>query len=498
MKETILFKILTKKKNYILILSILMVSCKIMKNYNQLMTEKYEMYKIENLEKKINIDEMIEDIDFLAKTLEEVHPNLYSSISKDSFFTNIDKIKSSLPKTDALRNFYKKIAPIVVEINHDHTHVQFPWNAYNNYLSNKGKIFPFNVYIKNERIIIKDCYSGNTNLVGKEISSINGIESKKIIDELLKYCYGSTYYSKINKRLNNNFSPLLWMVYDFKEPYHIICEKKEYTLNGATSAEINYYYNNKKASGNSVNTEFKYQNLNNKIGLLIVNNFEQEDFKKKLKSAFLAIKKDEISDLILDVRNNTGGNTIQIKQLIGYLQDNPYKTSSYIEQRRSIQFDKFLDEIFYNWIKPFRKFHPLLKQYYNTQIGQNAKVYMKEKKPKRNPLRFNRNLYVLIGPNNYSSGTEFVSIIKDYNMGIIIGQETGSPANEYGNPYEFVLPNSNLWVRCATNYTIRPSGEKTIGGIQPDIYLNNLEGELENEKDIILGYTIKFILDKRN
>ena len=120
MKETILFKIFTKKKNYIFILSILMVSCKIMKNYNQLMYEKYEMHKIENLEKKISIDEMIEDIDFLAKTLEEIHPNLYSSISKDSFFANINKIKSELPETSSLRDFYKKIAPVIVEINHDH------------------------------------------------------------------------------------------------------------------------------------------------------------------------------------------------------------------------------------------------------------------------------------------------------------------------------------------------------------------------------------------
>ena len=80
----------------------------------------------------------------------------------------------------------------------------------------------------------------------------------------------------------------------------------------------------------------------------------------------------------------------------------------------------------------------------------------------------------------------FATVFKDYNIGEIIGEPTKSEVNEFGDIYPFDLPNSGLWVWCSAKRYIRPSGDMTEGGLQPNIFV-------KDENDEILKYTINLI-----
>jgi len=83
------------------------------------------------------------------------------------------------------------------------------------------------------------------------------------------------------------------------------------------------------------------------------------------------------------------------------------------------------------------------------------------------PHRYSGNVYLLINYYTGSTALGFATVFKDYNIGKIIGEETRSEVNEFGDVVPFDLPNSRLWVWCSTKRYIRPIGEMTVGGLTP-------------------------------
>lgn len=443
-------------------------SCAVMKDYAVVTAAKYEPYRNEPITHQVPAEELIQDVDYLVQTLEAVHPNPFSIMPKASFDNEVRVLKQNLTQALTRREFFLAIAPLLVKLEHDHTHVQFPWDAYNRYLDDGGKVFPLEVAVIDGQLFVKTNYGAGNVRAGSRIQSINGIPSDELTGKLLGYCYGGTLYSRVQKRMVNEFGPLLWLVYGFGDNFIIDVDGNVAVEAGRTQNQI-AESKSKARTAEGEHQAIAYSGLGNRVGLLTVPNFHQSDCEAKLRDAFASIKQDEIADLILDVRNNMGGSTAQVKMLLGYVMERPYRTSSCIEQKRSEPFDEFLDALFVWWARPIRRLHPLMRQYYATPQGEVARVEMKEKTPKHDSLRFHGAVYALIGPNNYSSGTEFASVIKDYHRGTIVGQDTGGSPNEYGNPYEFVLPHSHLGVRVATNYSIRPNGDKSPGPLKPDI-----------------------------
>jgi len=203
-------------------------------------------------------------------------------------------------------------------------------------------------------------------------------------------------------------------------------------------------------------------------------------------SVFNQINKDTIRNLIIDIRNNPGGDSQLADYLISNIYDRPYKGSSKIQVKRSEQYGKYMKGIFSWWFRPFIKSLKNLRDYYNTPIGGLYDDVKGFKNPMNTPHRYNGKVYLLMNYNTRSTALGFATVFKDYKLGKIIGEETNSEVNEFGDIYPFDLPNSHLWVWCSTKRYIRPSGEMTVGGLKPDIYIKDIN-------DSILNYTINMI-----
>ena len=77
---------------------------------------------------------------------------------------------------------------------------------------------------------------------------------------------------------------------------------------------------------------------------------------------------------------------------------------------------------------------------------------------------------MLISSHTFSSAADFAATIKDYNIGILIGEETGGLATCYGDVYGFDLPNTHLAAGVSHKYFIRPSGIDDDQGVLPDYW----------------------------
>ncbi len=334
-----------------------------------------------NIDEKFSKEQVFEDMDFLVKSIEEIHPNPYCYITKARFYSYRDSIKLLINQETTRDELFHLLEPFVRLLKDNHTHIHFP---------EKSK----------------------------------GIDNKESLDEILE---------------------------------------------------------------DSKNT-IKYQSYDNRIGYLQINYFAigKSEFARLTDSVFNQIKKDSVINLIIDIRNNPGGNSSLADYLISNIYDKPYKGSSKIQEKRSEQAGVFMKGMFSWWFRPFIKSVKNLRDYYNTPIGGIYNDIKGFKNPMNVPHRYSGNVYLLINYYTGSTALGFATVFKDYNIGKIIGEETRSEVNEFGDVVPFDLPNSRLWVWCSTKRYIRPSGEMTVGGLNPDIYI-------KDKNDSILNYTINMI-----
>lgn len=354
---------------------------KIQKNPMEQFFSQHEEIDSILLKEKIPKKLVLEDIDFLVKTIEDVHPNPYCYISEESFYSQRDSIKQSIEGNISRERLFHILIPFVHKINDSHTNIHFP-----------------------------------------EISK--GEDNKSNFDKI----------HADSKRIIN------------------------------------------------------YQNYGNRTGYLYVKDFviEKHDFIVIIDSLFNKISEDSIKGLIIDIRNNPGGNSELADYLISSIYNKPFKGNSKIQIKRSEQYGKFMKDQFSWWFKPCLMFIKTLRDYYNTPIGGIYDDIKGFKNPINVPHRFTGEEFLLINGNTFSTALGFATVFKDFNLGTIIGEQTKAEVNEFGDIFPFDLPNSRLWVWCSTKRYIRPSGEMTLGGLKPDIYI-------KDKNDSILNHTIKLI-----
>ena len=82
-----------------------------------------------------------------------------------------------------------------------------------------------------------------------------------------------------------------------------------------------------------------------------------------------------------------------------------------------------------------------------------------------------------------SAAVGLASIVKDNNLGLIAGEETGGRATFYGGMVPLILPNSGLVCNLSNVLNIRPAGFDDGRGVLPDLELDvTLDDEVIIEK----------------
>jgi C-terminal processing protease CtpA/Prc len=83
--------------------------------------------------------------------------------------------------------------------------------------------------------------------------------------------------------------------------------------------------------------------------------------------------------------------------------------------------------------------------------------------------------------------------IKDFQLGTLIGEETGGRANFYGSSYQFDLPATGIPTRVSYAQFIRPSGELDDKGALPDHEVNSRVEDKIAGIDTVMEYAITLI-----
>jgi hypothetical protein len=431
-------------------------------------------------QEKISPDKLRKDIDFLIRKYEKVHPNLYIYTDKKRFNLNIDELKSEITDSLTSLDFWIKLAPIINGIKDGHTSVSPNYKDVGSYSkkfnASKYQYLPFSVFIIDSVIYLRETYGENSTSikVGAIIKSINGHSSSEIIKKLVDYKSGERFAY----RLYYAQRTFLW---DFTMFYPSEKYKVEYIENGIlkTANLIGILEDETNAYSSKVFSElpdYAFNLVDKNIGYLEYNEcHDYEKFRALLDSSFTVIRQNGIKNLIIDIRKNGGGDSGLNDLLLSYLYNKPFNSYNSINV-------KVTDDI--------RELNDFYKQFPKDTI---ISLDTYKRNTPINSLLYDGKVYLLTSTFTFSSGTDCAMLFKDYNIGIIVGQETGGLPSGYGDTFSFKLPYSGLNARVSYKYFIRPSGINDKSGVIPDISIRYLIDDLLTAKDLEMDYLLKRI-----
>ena len=292
-----------------------------------------------NSNKKYHPDSIIRWTKRILNATSKKHPGFYRYTTKENFNFTIDSTCQTITDSLTELDFYRKIKPLFAKIGCVHTKISLS-KEYNNYLNKTSTLFPFEIFINDEkRVFITKNFSSNQSiLITSEILSINS----KSIGEILKILYKtipSDGYNQTEKTLllNHRFAFWYQTIVEVNEKFNVVIADegtpKIYEVSGVSkdlfptlkSIETNY----KKP------LEFE---LKDNVGIIKIHSFAKTDIKgngqnlkKFTRKTFKALKDGTVSNLVIDLRYNTGGTDGNAALLASYFFDKPFRYWDKIE-----------------------------------------------------------------------------------------------------------------------------------------------------------------------
>ena len=402
------------------------------------------------------------DIDSLTKWIEEIHPNMYEHICKKDFEMEVSNIKKHIRKAITIRQFYNLITPLLTSIKDAHTELHAPFIV----IENRKDLFPIRIHLSNNssEIILENSVDTSCSQIpnGAKLISINGIKSEKLITELgEQICYETKVL--FNARFQDLFSSLLYCRYGFKEKFII-----EFSYNNERKKIVVKNQSFLIKSTNLQQDEYSFLiDKNRNIAFLTLNTFgvkNDSDYFIFLKNSFSRLKLENINTLIIDLRNNDGGNSTLGDSLLAYLSPVSFKqygTTYY-------KYSRHQKALYTNYYKKSTVYLNELNSKPNGLIEKQATEELIKPNPKQ--IQYTEKTYLMISNFTFSAAADFAWAFKHYKLGTIVGQETGGLGVCFGDGIPFILPNSQIRGQssCQKFYNIG-AGDTDFHGVIPDI-----------------------------
>ena len=395
------------------------------------------------------------DIDALLYGISQVHPDIFSVSKQVDILRAVNNAKYSLPDSVSLTQLYQAAAPIVAMVGDGHTSLSFPAKRV---FTSDLKRLPLSVNVYPDHSII--CNSSLDSIIpnGDRILSINGVSADSIINTMLPYVSGEREHFKIS-RINSTFRYLFHMLFaaeNYKVEYQKPGSKKVLTHNfpALTATEIKDRLPSVTKKSKTADYSYTIDSVND----VAIMDFRRFNNQKKMEqfadSMFSDLKKRNISNLIIDIRENGGGQSLVGDILLRYISNEPF-----------LQMDK-----------AFVKITPLTAKLID-EGGITPMIYFHEAKPSdfikpRKPEEghYNGNVFLLTSNNTFSSASSFAWAFKECDMGKVIGEETGGMNVCYGDilPYELPISKLKCYISFKRFWQLR-ADENDIHGTLPDI-----------------------------
>lgn len=397
-----------------------------------------------------------EDLDDLSEKLIKTHLGIFKFTTEKDFRNTVEEKKALITDQTTYGTFRWHCNEIIASVNCSHTGMG-SFRPEDEMLPTSLR-FPLQTVLIDGVLYVSDPLSNTQEVSEKdEISSINGTPLEELINQIYNHI-PSQGLIETTKRLHFNkwSTGLISYALGFPDKYtvEIVGKKDPITLIETQSHNDPVVNSPIDGCGEPLCLEI----IDSETAVLSIFSFvfyrwnNYNEFVEFINKSFLEIKEKQIKNLIIDVRENGGGAPEASIYLLQHLVDSPFTYFSHGE--------------------PIN--------------GGGIQL------PKENAFKGNQ--YYLIDGHGSSTTGHFMAMVREMELGIIIGEELGSNQFCTAGQTIFKLKNTRTEFYSANNENrVSVGSVSDERGIFPDHDIAQNIDDYLNKVDVVRDYAIKLI-----
>jgi len=401
-------------------------------------------------------EQWIEDINYAVKRLEITHPDLYANVSREKFNKFADELRSKA-KASSDVNMYIGIMELVAMVKDGHTWISWGNGALKSLLHST----PFSLYMFYDGLFVVTAMDKYKSLIGKKIVKVGNASTEEFMKrrariktaenktgelspidlylEELQYLniiepgekIRITFEDKNGIREEVEIEPVLPKVYF--QPLNPLKNGSKNSMNGNSVNPVPLWISSLDSNGR-VKDRYWYKYLPEWEAVYMqINecvNKNEEPFDKFYQRMFKTLDGKKAKRLIIDLRNNSGGDHYEKPLLIGIIE--------------------------------------------------------------RPDINKSDNLFLITGRRTFSAAQHFVMQLTQYTNVTTFGEPTAARPNYFGAVQGFSLANSRIYVSVSTKLWQDSSPDDFRPLTEPDFYVPLSSTDYRENHDPVLEQIFKY------
>jgi hypothetical protein len=422
------------------------------------------------------------DFEFMYEGLQSANFDLYAFTDRSEFDTRYRDIREDLDQPMTRFDAEMLFQQFVALANQSHTNVESDYSAFFAHLAEGGTVFPLDIAVDEGQLLVTGNASGVSKIIpGDRITAIDGEQVSRVLPRLISHI--SAESPEFAYVLLETYMPLvIWLELGRVDATTVSIDHAD----GSKGVyDISTAPDESQASGK---TDRPYslggrdaRMLTETVAYLRPGPFSNTDpeanpldttkYLDFIDAAFKDFMENQAEHLILDLRDNPGGNNDFSDPVIAWFADRPFRFSSEFTVRVSPQTTAANQARLDSHPDPSNSVSRLYAEFFaSAEDGQTVKFPIPEVEPRPAP-RFDGEVYVLVNRYSFSNAVSAAALIQDYGFGAIMGEQTVDMATTYGAMERFMLPNTGIIVTYPKALIVRPNGKESIHPLSPDIPL---------------------------
>lgn len=190
------------------------------------------------------------------------------------------------------------------------------------------------------------------------------------------------------------------------------------------------------------------------------------EFKAFIDRSFERLLSSDATDLIIDLRNNPGGDNSFSDLMVAWFADRPFRFASIFRLKASAETKAWYAARATEAVQD--ETLRALAMAEAAQVNGSRYVFELPMNAPRPGARFRGRVHVLVNRSSFSNAASVAAMIQDYGFGEVLGEETADLPTTYASVLAFDLPATGILVTYPKSRIVRPSGDETLIGVIPD------------------------------